>query len=161
MRDLRYAGRIAVRDLGFTIVAATTLGLAIGTSSGVFSLVDAVIMRPLPVRAPEELVVVMSPSAGGGGLSYPDYQDYRKENGVLADLAVYTWSTVGLQAGGSTREAEAFLVSENYFAVLGVRPVTLKTVLRQDRSDVPIEFELILRQCRKGDRRGTHTNDRP
>ena len=96
VRDLRYAVRISLRDLGFTLVAATTLGLAIGTSSGVFSLIDAVIMRPLPVRAPEELVVVFSPSAGGGGLSYPDYQDYRRESEVLADLAAYTWTTVGL-----------------------------------------------------------------
>jgi predicted permease len=120
VRDFRYAVRVSRRDLGFTLVAAATLGLAIGTSSGVFGLIDALITRPLPVRAPEELVVVLSPSAGGGGLSYPDYQDYREEPEALADLAAYTWTTVGLEAAGSTREAEAFLVSENYFSVLGV-----------------------------------------
>jgi len=135
VRDLRYALRISIRDLGFTLVAATTLGLALGTISGVFGLIDALIMRPLPVRAPEELVVVLSPSAGGGGLSYPDYQDYRKEGEVLTDLAAYTWTTVGLQAGGSTREAEAFLVSENYFSVLGVGAALGRTFLTAKDED--------------------------
>jgi len=135
VRDLRYAVRISIRDLGFTLVAAITLGLALGTISGVFSLIDAVIMRPLPVRSPEELVVVMSRSAGGGGLSYPDFQDYRKETGALADLAAYTWTTVGLQAGGSIREAEAFLVSENYFSVLGVGAARGRTFLTAEHED--------------------------
>ncbi|HEY6553971.1 MAG TPA: ABC transporter permease, partial [Vicinamibacteria bacterium] len=129
VRDLRYAVRLSLRDLGFTLVAAATLGLAIGTSSGIFSLIDAVLLRPLPVRAPEELVVVLSPAAGGGGLSYPDYQDYRRESDVLADLAAYTWTTVGLQTSGSTREVEAFLVSENYFSVLGIGAALGRTFL--------------------------------
>ncbi len=129
VRDLRYAARISWRDLGFTIVAATTLGLAIGTTSGVFGLIDALITRPLPVGAPEELVVVLSPSAGGGGLSYRDYQDYRSEPEALTDLAAYTWTTVGLEATGSTREVEAFLVSENYFSVLRIGAAQGRTFL--------------------------------
>jgi predicted permease len=120
LADLRSAIRLCLRDRAFTAVAALTLGLAIGTASGVFSLVDAVLLRPLPVRAPSELVAVLSPGAGGGGLSYPDFLDYREEGEALSDLAAYTWSTVGVEDGGSVREAEAFLVSEDYFAVLGV-----------------------------------------
>jgi predicted permease len=119
VRDLRYAVRMARRDIGFTLVAATTLGLALGTTSGVFGLIDALVLRPLPVRAPGELVVVLCPAAGGGGLSYPDFRDLRGETEVLTDLAAYTWTTLGLQDGGSTREVEAVLVTENYFSVLG------------------------------------------
>lgn len=121
VRDLRYALRVCVRSRGFTCVATATLGIAIGANTAAFSVIDALFFRPPPhVTAPDEIVTVTSAGVEGA-LSYPDYLDYRAQNRVLSGLAAYSFAGFGLSVGDSTEEAQAYVVTPNYFSVLGVR----------------------------------------
>ncbi len=123
--DLRYALRRLAARPGFLAMAVVTLALGIGLNSAVFSLVNAVSFRPLPVAVPDELVSVYSsvpddvmshaPMAGA------DYEDLRDVDS-FADLVAYTYTPLALERGGSNRLVMGARVTANYFAVLGVEP---------------------------------------
>ena len=93
-QDLRYAVRTLVKSPAFTVIVVLTLGLGIGANTAIFSLTDQVLLRLLPVRSPEQLVVLDGPGAfqgrvfNNGTFSYPMYRDFRDQNtvfdGVLA-----------------------------------------------------------------------------
>ncbi|HEY7501432.1 MAG TPA: ABC transporter permease [Vicinamibacterales bacterium] len=119
--DVRYAARALAAMPGFTIVAIVTLGLGIGANAAIFSVIDAVLLRSLPVDRPERLVTV---GRTGGELpihSYPDYRDIRDRNTVLAGLAALRFSPVNLQTARGAARVWGTLASGNYFDVLGVR----------------------------------------
>lgn len=127
VRDLRYAVRVCLRNRGFTLVATLTLGLAIGANTAAFSLIDALFLRPPPhVTAPEEIVIVASAGVEGS-LSYPDYLDYRAQSRALSGLAGYTFAGFGLSAGDVTEELQAYVVTRNYFSILGVSAAVGRT----------------------------------
>src|SRR5205085_3700713 len=98
LQDLRFGMRTLVKRPGFALVAVVTLALGIGANTAIFSFVNAVLLRPLPVAAPERLVYVF------GGVrtspynvsSYPDYVDYRDRNKVFSDLIAYSPITLSL-----------------------------------------------------------------
>ncbi len=94
MTDLRYAFRMLLKAPGFSIIAILTLALGIGANSAIFSLVDAVLMRPLPFRSPNELVMVWNKTPVHGEqpvpLSYPDAADLRALNKSFTHLAIFT-----------------------------------------------------------------------
>jgi len=90
MEDLRFAARVLARRPAFSAVIVATLGLAIGANAAVFSFVDAILLRPLPVAAPERLVRIYSRFASGldwASVSYPNYRDFERANRVFAALA--------------------------------------------------------------------------
>src|SRR5206468_10789715 len=92
LQDIRYAWRVLWREPGFTIVAVLTLALGIGVNTTIFSAVDAIVLRPLPVADPSSLVSVFNPDNGilrQAPLSYPDYLDLRQQNTVFADMIAY------------------------------------------------------------------------
>jgi putative ABC transport system permease protein len=119
--DVRYALRLLRRNPGFAAVAVLVLALAIGVNTAVFGLVDALLFKPLPVRAPERLVRVAA-SATDGAVSYADYLDYRSGARSLSDLAAFTADKLEYRAEGSDQmeRVAAYLVSDNYFEALGV-----------------------------------------
>src|SRR6185436_6261498 len=104
-RDLAYALRMCGRERGFTVLAALTLGLAIGTNGAAFRLIDALFLAPPPVPAPNELVAVTA-AGPEGSLSYPDYLDLREGNEVLSGLAAYSFRPFGLNVGQTTDEVQ-------------------------------------------------------
>jgi putative ABC transport system permease protein len=125
-QDLKYGLRSLVRSPGFTIVAVLTLALGIGANTAIFSVVNAVLLRPLPVENPSQLVrlfVTTSSGARYASISYPDYVDIREKNSVFTDVAAYSRISLSLTRGSQAEVIRGEIVSGNYFFLLGIHPV--------------------------------------
>jgi len=125
-QDLRYGARMLWKQPGFTLVVALTLSLGIGANGVIFSLVNALLLRPLPVERPEELAAVYTSdfsSGDFGATSYPDYIDFRDRNRVFAGLVAYKPSQpLSLNIDGANERMFGEIVSGNYFSALGLKP---------------------------------------
>ncbi len=125
-QDLRYGMRMLLKNPGFTLMAVLTLALGIGASITIFSLVNAVLLKSLPViKAPHHLIT-LGRTEGGQSFnpsSYPDYRDYRDRNTVFSGLAAYASVPLSLSSSGFTERLSGAVVSGNYFSVLGVEAV--------------------------------------
>jgi predicted permease len=124
--DLRYGLRGLTKNRGFALAAVLSLALGIGANTTIFTLLNAIFLRPLPVQDPSRLVAVYTTDPGIPGLllcSYPNYQDYRDHNTVFSSLLLYSALTVNLTGRGDPQLLMGQLVSANYFATLGVNPV--------------------------------------
>ncbi len=121
--DLRYGLRAFLRTPGFSLVAVLVLALGIGANTAMFTVVNALLFRPLAGQA-GELVGLFSHDRtkpdSYRGFSYPNYADLRDKNTVFAGLMAHTFALVGVPAGDTTRRAFAEMVSSNYFATLAV-----------------------------------------
>jgi len=133
IQDLRYGLRGLRRSPGFTAVAVLSLALGIGASTAIFSLADAVLLRMLPVKEPQQLVEITR--VGGGSISYPLYTYIREHNEVFSGSLIMSAG----RFAGSLRAGSAALgdiqfspVSGDYFAVLGVTPVLGRALTEQD-----------------------------
>ena len=129
LQDLRYSLRVLLQNPGFAAVAVLSLALGIGANTAIFSIVDAVLLKWLPVSSPQELVVVArNPKDPGVGANYPDYEYVRDHNHVFSGVLVEGGGgalsmTVPDEAShGATQLVQGTLVSGNYFSVLGVTP---------------------------------------
>lgn len=112
-----YVLRTLLRSPGFTAVVVITLALGIGANTAIYSLLDAVVLRPLPVQEPERLVEVEM------SWSYPDYVDFQRRSGVFLELAAFaTRDEMRLGKGGSVDLIAGSLVSTNFFRALGIQP---------------------------------------
>lgn len=144
MQGLAMDARLAARRLGaspgFTLAAVLSLGLGIGAATTLASLVQAVLLRPLPVAEPERVVAVYTSDFSGpahGASSYPDYLDFRA-SGVFDGLVAYQTAPLGLAAEGVSARAWAEFVTGDYFATLGI-PVARGRALAppDDRAGAP------------------------
>ncbi len=133
IQDLRYGVRTLMKQPGFALLAVFTLALGIGANTAIFSLLDQVLLRRLPVEKPDELVVLRSPGPIRGhgssdsdiatSFSVPMYKGLRERNEVFSGLLARYAIPLSVSAKGQTERADGELVSGNYFEVLGVRPV--------------------------------------
>jgi predicted permease len=122
-QDLRFSMRIMLKNPGFTLVVVATLALGIGANTAIFGLVDALLLRPLPVvKAPGELVLLKRGEGQGPTLSYPDFMVLRERNEVLSDLALYTQAPISFGNNVRSEVVLGAMVSANYFGVLGITP---------------------------------------
>ena len=122
LADLRYAARALRRSPGFTLVAVLSLGLGIGATTAIFSLINAVILRSLPVSRPQELVHVVRRD-GGDSFGNPQWEVVRDLHGAaLAGAFAYGPREFDLASGGEGRPTQGNWVSGDFFAGLGVRP---------------------------------------
>ena len=123
-QDVSYGLRMLTKNPGFTAVVVLALALGIGANTAIFSLVDKVLIRKLPVEEPDRLVVVSA--SRGQGIStvftYPDFADYRASNQVFEGLVCYTQRALTLSEGGQAERVQGTIVSGNYFTALRVRP---------------------------------------
>lgn len=130
LQDLRYGARMLLKQPGFTLIAVCTLALGIGANTAIFSLISAILLRPLPVTDPARIVSVSLVNKQGAGLglfSYREYEDFREQNAVLTGLAAFRFAPVNLSGlagkAGNNERVWGYLVSGNYFEVLGVKAV--------------------------------------
>lgn len=124
-KDLRYGARMLFKHRGFTAVALVSLALGIGLNTAIFSLVNAVLFRPLPgIEAPAQLVWFRAP------LSYPDFEEFRDQSDVFAGITASGGTTsFGLGGGDRPELISGEFVTASYFDVLGVRAATGRTFL--------------------------------
>lgn len=123
LQDLRYGLRMLIKKPGFTFVAVLTLGLGIGANTAIFSLVNTVLLRPLPIAQPEQVVTLNSGVRGRGVfplIGYAEYKDYRDRNQSLAGLAAVSMAPVSLSYNGINERVWSNHVTGNYFSLLGV-----------------------------------------
>lgn len=133
LQDLRIAVRMLRKNPGFTLVVAATLALGIGANTAIFGLVDALLLRPLPiVKAPNELVLLVRGDGRGPTLSYPDFKVLRERNEVLSDLALYTQAPISFGNNVRSEVVLGAMVSGNYFDVLGITPSLGRALLPEE-----------------------------
>src|SRR5499426_1088108 len=123
-QDLRYGLRTLGRNPGFATVAALTLALGIGANTAIFSVVNAVLLRPLPYSEPERLVTLAYYHAMSGfeAAHEPDFLEWREQGKAFEEVAAYTYRTVDLSGSGEAERLNAALVSADLFSTLGVGP---------------------------------------
>ena len=142
MKSLRLAFRQLRKSPGFTAVAVLTLALGIGANTAIFSVVNAVLLRPLPYPEPDRLIVFTEthPKMPNAYVSFPDYLDYRRDNKLFEHLAVSGERSVNM-SGVDGRDAEQItgaIVTANFFKVAGVEPQIGRTFTdEEDRIGAP------------------------
>jgi predicted permease len=133
-QDLRYGARMLLKNPGFTLIAILTLALGIGANTAIFSVVNGVLLKPLPYREPERLIRVFErsrtqpkfPMSGG------NFQDYREQNSTLSGLALYTRQDLELSQDDKPERLAALRVSAGFFELLGAQPLLGREFRRDD-----------------------------
>ena len=143
LQDLRFAARVLLRNPGFTAVAVLSLALGIGANSTIFTLVNAVLLRPLPMADPARLVAVFTTDERNRGsffnymqTSRPNFQDYVKSNDVFSGMVAHSGLALAFSGKGEPEQIFGELVSGDFFGVLGVRPALGRAFL-PDEDKVP------------------------
>jgi predicted permease len=136
--DLAHSLRLARKAPGFTLLAVTCLGLGIGVNTAVFSMLNYLFFRPLPVAAPDRLVVLGR--AANQLLSWPEYRDLRDRARLFTGLAASNPTESSLEFDGETHSAAAEAVSPNYAQVIGVRPFLGRWFRRDDEPAAVIGY---------------------
>jgi len=125
IQDIRYALRTLARAPGFTTVALLTLSLAIGANTALFSVVNGVLLNPLPYPHPEELVRLHESKVNfaTGSISYPNFRDWQRENHTFAAMALSRGSSANLTGVGEAERVNIQFITSDFFPLLGVQPV--------------------------------------
>jgi putative ABC transport system permease protein len=124
-QDIRYTLRMLAKNPGFTLVAVITLALGIGANTAVFSLVNSILLRPLPLPASRQLMVLFVKEGSATqewGASYPDFEDWRRQSRSFDGLTAFAPQSVNLTGGEQPARIRGAFVSSNFFAVTGVQP---------------------------------------
>jgi predicted permease len=130
--DVRYAFRAMRASPGFTLVTILSLALGIGANTAIFSLINAVVLRTLPVSHPEELVQMTYVTSGGAAFTNPLWEEIRDRQDVFSGVFAYGNQEFNLSAGGEVRRAAGNTVSGDYFSTLGVQAAAGRLISRSD-----------------------------
>ncbi len=152
LRDFRFALRQLLKSPGFTVVVVLVLGLGIAADTAIFNALDQVLLRPLPVEKPHELVLLEyrwvdedeGESGVGKTFNYPLYESYRDQPGAFAGLVAFRDWTMNLTVGDAEHQLQGMVVSSNYFAVLGVKPACGSLVLPADNPSSTTESAAVI-----------------
>ena len=149
LQDIRYALRMLMKSPGFTAVAVLTLALGIGASTSIFSVVEAVLLRPLPYPNPGQIVRVWEQAPDGHrmNLAGPNFDDFLTQNNTFASLAEYTYGLTSISGGSEPVRVNVSAVSSGFFKSLGVEPFR------------PVEDETNHRRNIGKDKHGDQDND--
>jgi len=130
LHDLRYALRNLGNARGFALVAALTLAIGIGANTAIFSIIDTILLRPLPYRNPSQLVRLNETESAPGKYPFagPDFVDWKAQNNTFQDMTLFAWPhDMNLSAGGRPEHVLALPTETNFFALLGVEPLLGRT----------------------------------
>ena len=129
MQDLRYGARMLVKAPGFTAVAVLTLALGIGANTAIFSVVNSVLLNPLPFPHPEQLVTLSEskPGFATGSISFPNFLDWQKDNRTFSGMAMSRGYGFNLTGRGEPEQLRARFITYDLFTVLGVNPLIGRT----------------------------------
>ena len=131
MRDVRFAARTLRRNPGFTIVAVLTLALGIGANTAIFSVVNAVLLRPLPFAHADRLVLIWATNTKSGDTtdvaSYPDFEDWRRQSRSFDAMAAFTTRGMTIAGADGAEPVAAVQVTPGFFEALGVSPALGRT----------------------------------
>ena len=133
--DVRYALRWLRRSPGFTAIAIASLAIGIGFNTALFTLVDALVFRPLPVERVDRLVDVFTSGSDNDQYatsSYPDYLDFKSQNQVFSDMLGYSPALGAIKLTDRSRLAMSETVTGNYFQLLGLRPAAGRLLVPED-----------------------------
>jgi putative ABC transport system permease protein len=138
LRDLRHGVRLFAKNPGFTAVAIMTLGLGVGANSAIFSVVNAVLLRPLPFDQPDRLVRVCATAQYGDFpliqvTSWKDFTDWQQQNHVFAGISVFTGDNDSLSAPDGIEQIDTADVSPGFFELLRVNPILGRTFASDDK----------------------------
>jgi predicted permease len=124
-QDFRYGLRILASNAGFTIVAVLTLMLGIGANTAIFSVINGVLLQPLPYHDPSRLVIMgeKTPEFDMMSVAYPNFLDWQKENRSFENLAAHRWEDYDLTGGGMPEHLKGRMVSAGFFSTLGITPL--------------------------------------
>jgi putative ABC transport system permease protein len=134
-QDVRYSGRLLLKHPGFSLIAVLTLTLGIGANTAIFSIVNAVLLRPFPYHAPEQLVMLAESVSGqrNGSVSYPNFVDWRAQNSVFeAVSAVRPNENYNFSGAGEPERLQGRLVSAGFLSLLGVKPLLGRDFVAED-----------------------------
>jgi putative ABC transport system permease protein len=135
LQDIRYGLRMLLRSPGFTAIALLTLAIGIGANTAIFSVVNTVLLRPLPYKDPARLVMLWQSSSIFGshsGASAPEYLDYRDRNRSFQNMGAYASRSFNLTGGHEPQRIKAARVTASLFDVLGVSPILGRTISQQE-----------------------------
>ena len=132
--DIRYCWRLLRKDPGFTTVMVLTLAIGIGANTALFSVIDGLLLRPLPYPDSDRLITVWSKSPKGeqGNLSPADFADYRDQNRVFDHLSGITQAEFNVDVRGAAERLTGFRTSAGFFETLGVKPALGRTISADD-----------------------------
>ena len=125
IQDLRYGLRMLAKNPGFTAVAVIALALGIGANTAIFSVVNGVLLQPLPYRDPDRLMRLSesSPDFATMSCAYPNFVDWKEQNRSFAGMAAFRWEDYDVTGGGQPEHLSGKMVSADFFRVLGINPV--------------------------------------
>ena len=125
IQDIKYAVRMLLKSPGFVAIAVLTLALGIGANTALFSIVNGVLLRPLPYPRPSELVVLSEKTANfeSSSISYPNFLDWQRSNSSFASMAAYRSDDFSITGSGEAERVRLGMISAGFFEILGVSPV--------------------------------------
>jgi putative ABC transport system permease protein len=136
MQDLRYAGRALRRNPGFAAIAVLTLALGIGANTAIFSVVNGVLVRPLPYREPDQLVRLFTAFRGSGeerySISQPEFMDYKGLTNVFENAAAYSGVNLTLTGDGEPQRLRGIAATRDLLPVLGITPTIGRNFEREE-----------------------------
>ena len=133
-QDLRYGVRILLKNPGVTVAAVITLALGIGANTAIFSVVDAVMLRPLPYKNPERVVSLWEnvPTYGRWRVTPANYLDWKQQNTVFEDVAAFGATSMTLTGDGEPEQLLGTRASAGYFEVVGVQPMLGRSFVKEE-----------------------------
>jgi len=144
LQDVRYAIRQLLKTPASTAIVAVTLALGIGVNTGIFSVLNGWLFRPLPVPAPEDITVLAAPREDGSKFSFLDFTEVRKQTEVFSGVFSYATGIAGLSTNGTPSEFAYSAVSGNYFSTLGVKPLLGRLFLPAEGERAGDQLQVVL-----------------
>src|SRR6185437_1014528 len=134
LQDLRYAVRMLVKSPGFTAIAVFTLALGIGANTALFSVVNGVLLSPLPYPQPDRIATLYSktPQFEESSISYPNFLDWQRQNNSFTALAAWRSDSFNMTGSGEPQRLRGEMVSADFFNILGFNALIGRTLSAND-----------------------------